>query len=392
MRRSLEAVWNHLRGRPLASSDVARYVAQVEDITPHMDDFDDVAALAASVMVSEALECCRTADNVGPAMQAAISGFEAVAPDREMEPEAQPRLWRQILVRRELTKQLQLVERIGAVTHLDDAAIEALRERLTHEDLAGEVTPTRKPPTAPVTITNQASFEQYRRIVELDLRTSDTGWCSQYAPGSTEWALMLISAWMLRYGRRRDAIDGGSAPLSDLTARQALVARQRALDGAETALPQWDSAIQEMLDLCLQNRDNGIDVTAFDQPHGYGPSLRGLWVASERRGDAALEPWQHILAWARHRPAAWEVEDSRRMQGLAHTTRELGALMAREVTWSTTGDLDYPWAAAVNGQQWQVRLNDFPDDLMYSLTIDGKSVGGFHDWPEAWQRRLDHLE
>ena len=109
-------------------------------------------------------------------------------------------------------------------------------------------------------------------------------------------------------------------------------------------------------------------------------------MAAERRGDAALEPWQHIVAWARHRPAAWEMEDRRKKQGLAHTTRELGELLARELTWNTTGARAYPWAAEVDGQQWQVRLNDFPDDFMYSLIINGKGVGDFHDWPETWRR------
>jgi hypothetical protein len=104
-RLSLQAVWNHLRGRSLSPSDLARFVAQVEDSTPHMDDFDDEAALAASVMLSAALRCCGTEDNVAPAMQAVISGFEAVVPDWDMDLEKQPRLWQQITVRREFKKQ-----------------------------------------------------------------------------------------------------------------------------------------------------------------------------------------------------------------------------------------------------------------------------------------------
>ena len=42
--------------------------------------------------------------------------------------------------------------------------------------------------------------------------------------------------------------------------------------------------------------------------------------------------------------------------------------------------------AQVDGEVWRVRLNDFPDDLMYSLLIDGQVVGSFHDWPETWSR------
>ena len=31
-------------------------------------------------------------------------------------------------------------------------------------------------------------------------------------------------------------------------------------------------------------------------------------------------------------------------------------------------------------------MNDFPDELMYSLIIDSENAGDFHDWPETWQR------
>ena len=58
LHRGLDAAWNHLQGINLSPHDQARYMKLVEDCTPHMDFFDDHAALAASFMVSEALECC----------------------------------------------------------------------------------------------------------------------------------------------------------------------------------------------------------------------------------------------------------------------------------------------------------------------------------------------
>ncbi|HYN87165.1 MAG TPA: DUF416 family protein [Ardenticatenaceae bacterium] len=386
LRRSLEAVWNHLRGRRLARADLARHLEQLRDSTPHMDDFDDGAALAACVMLGEALECCRGADNVTPAMQAVLSGFEAVTLDWELDPDAQPRLWQRVAVRKELKKQLKLLEEIGAIAHFDDAIIAALRKNLARKEYAGEVARPSKPASGPTAITNQTAFEQYRHIVEADLRSSSDWWDAAFPPGSLNWVLSLFGVWMGRYTRRRDTINGSDGRLADVAAQQALVARQRAHDGAVTAIPDWDPDVREMIDFIFQNPFNGFDVTSPEQPHGYGPSVRALWAAARRLGKPAPEAWRHVLAWGHHRPAAWDAEDRRKKQGLAHTTPALGEFLGREVSWTTTGDVDYPWASEVEGQRWQIRLNDFPDDYMYSLVIDGTVVGDFHDWPETWQR------
>ena len=60
--------------------------------------------------------------------------------------------------------------------------------------------------------------------------------------------------------------------------------------------------------------------------------------------------------------------------------------MAREVVWSASGDPQHPWSAQVDGEAWQIRIGDFPDDYLYSLVVNGVVVGPFHDWPDRWTR------
>ncbi len=58
LRRSLDAVWSYVQGRVLAERDVARHIQQVEEITPHMDDFDAEQALIACAVIMDALQTC----------------------------------------------------------------------------------------------------------------------------------------------------------------------------------------------------------------------------------------------------------------------------------------------------------------------------------------------
>jgi hypothetical protein len=383
LRRSLDAVWGHLAGGTLKPADRARHMKQLDDSTPHLDDFDAREAWAACVILGEALDCCGTTDNLAHALQAALSSFEAIVPDWVVDPSAQLRIWQKGGVRRELSKQLKLLDRIGAITQFDGPAVEALRSGLTSPEYAAEI-PKQRETAGPTALTNQAAFEQYRRLVEVDLRGKQRP--VDFGGGPVLFAMNLFAEWLGRYGRRRDAISGAGCVLADVAGQQALLARQRARDAEAKGLPQWDPEIRSLIDLCMQNSLNRLDVNSLEKPHSYGPSLRWLWAEAKRHDRSDQDAWQSIVAWARHRPAVWELEDRRKEKGLAHTVAALGEYLARAITWSGSDDPEHPWTAEVAGQRWRVRINDFPDDLMYSLVIGDTVIGDFHDWLETWQR------
>ena len=56
------------------------------------------------------------------------------------------------------------------------------------------------------------------------------------------------------------------------------------------------------------------------------------------------------------------------------------------VVWTRTADVDEPYSALVDGRAWALRLGDFPAEPLYTLFVDGESVGAFDTWPEAWTR------
>lgn len=62
------------------------------------------------------------------------------------------------------------------------------------------------------------------------------------------------------------------------------------------------------------------------------------------------------------------------------------AARERMVQWQKGDAASVPYCAMVDGQHWQLRLNDFPVDPMYTLMIDGVVMEEFDDWPQGWQR------
>ena len=57
------------------------------------------------------------------------------------------------------------------------------------------------------------------------------------------------------------------------------------------------------------------------------------------------------------------------------------------IVWERSTDPQYPYFVELDGERCVVRLNDFPDDHLYTLLVDDAEVTSFDDWPESWERR-----
>ena len=60
--------------------------------------------------------------------------------------------------------------------------------------------------------------------------------------------------------------------------------------------------------------------------------------------------------------------------------------LSLRLKWTQTADLHKPCECTVQNQSWVVRLNNYPDEPLYTLLIDGTPVGDFDDWPQGWSR------
>lgn len=310
--------------------------------------------------------------------------FETPETKQEAEQGARE-IWQLPQVQDELKKQLELLKLIGDMAQIDQQQIKALRGKLGSSQFVGIEAPRPDP-----RMTNEAVFEQYRRLIESDLKNQYYWEKDEPYLNAVKTGGMLMTQyfgeWASRYSRRKSALDN---PMNDLVGRKALLTRYSKNDAAVQGDPGWDQETRSSFEIFypnLQHMENGFDAKTPDEIHSYGPSLRHLCTERRLAGDSDQEVWDNILQWARHRPPMWEEEDRRKKKKLAYTTPELGDRLTREVSWRDTDDVNYPWVTEVAGETWRVRLNDFPDEVMYTLIINDAVTGSFHDWPECWQR------
>ncbi len=67
-------------------------------------------------------------------------------------------------------------------------------------------------------------------------------------------------------------------------------------------------------------------------------------------------------------------------------TTKVQNYLEEEVKWNEGGDPNYPYEAKINGDKLVIRLNDFPDESLYTLIVNDKEVSSFDDWPKQWSR------
>lgn len=58
----------------------------------------------------------------------------------------------------------------------------------------------------------------------------------------------------------------------------------------------------------------------------------------------------------------------------------------QELVWAKGSDPSYPYQAEMYGSRLLIRLNDFPDENLYSLVVDDLAVVEFDEWPARWTR------
>jgi uncharacterized protein YjbI with pentapeptide repeats len=60
--------------------------------------------------------------------------------------------------------------------------------------------------------------------------------------------------------------------------------------------------------------------------------------------------------------------------------------LAEPIEWRSTRDPEFPYESSKDGISLMIRVNDFPDEHLYSLLVEGDPLASFDDWPREWTR------
>lgn len=60
--------------------------------------------------------------------------------------------------------------------------------------------------------------------------------------------------------------------------------------------------------------------------------------------------------------------------------------LAEKLVWRKTADPKHPYETNFDGEICIIRVNDFPDEHLYTLIVNGEEVADFDDWSAPWKR------
>lgn len=63
--------------------------------------------------------------------------------------------------------------------------------------------------------------------------------------------------------------------------------------------------------------------------------------------------------------------------------------LKKNVKWLRTNDPTALWRSKVGAETWAVRVNDFPEEHLYTLFVNDEDLGNFDEWPGQWSRVED---
>lgn len=127
--------------------------------------------------------------------------------------------------------------------------------------------------------------------------------------------------------------------------------------------------------------DGSLDVLAFDW-------TTGRLVRDMSALEAVVAPADRDIDVVDVTTFYDTVSALRRGRGLPEPVAPtLASARDTAVDWLGTGKASRPYRTEVLGDEWEVAVNDWPDQRhVYTLIVNGLAAFDFDDWPDCWSR------
>ena len=127
--------------------------------------------------------------------------------------------------------------------------------------------------------------------------------------------------------------------------------------------------------------DGGLDILAFDW-------TTGRLVRDMSALEAVLAPAERDIDVVDVTAFYDTVSALRRERGLPEPAGPTpDSVRDTAVDWLGTGDATRPYRAEVLGDEWEVAVNDWPEEpRVYTLIVNGSAAFDFDGWPDCWSR------
>lgn len=127
--------------------------------------------------------------------------------------------------------------------------------------------------------------------------------------------------------------------------------------------------------------DGGLDILAFDW-------TTGRLVRDMSALEAVLAPAERDIDVVDVTAFYDTVSALRRERGLPEPAGPTpDSVRDTAVDWLGTGDATRPYRAEVLGDEWEVAVNDWPEEpRVYTLIVNGRAAFDFDGWPDCWSR------
>jgi hypothetical protein len=125
----------------------------------------------------------------------------------------------------------------------------------------------------------------------------------------------------------------------------------------------------------------------------YGPNVGYFYSKAVESGGGDEEAIELMKQWAETEPPSYpeflrQAEAGAPDYGL---TEAVEHWFQKDLVWNRTEDFSsyyetQPMGAEGRQSELTVRINDFPDERLFSLLEEGEQIGDFNDWPRNWER------